>query len=174
MARLEWITHNLLDLSRLDAGIEVLDLAEQDAGDLTRSVVSSFQPLAHEKQIELALVIPPDPVELRCDRARVEMALSNLLQNALKFTPSGGRVDVKLEEAEATLCWSVHDDGPGIPPEDQPHIFERFFRGAHPGVEGSGLGLAIVHSIAKAHGGKVWVESQPGAGSNFLIELPRL
>ena len=60
------------------------------------------------------------------------------------------------------------------PPEDQPHIFERFFRGAHPGVEGSGLGLAIVHSIAQAHGGKVWVESQPGAGSNFLIELPRI
>ena len=174
LARLEWITHNLLDLSRLDAGIESLDLAEQDAGDLTRSVVSSFQPLAHEKQIELALVIPPEPVELRCDCARVEMALSNLLQNALKFTPSGGRVDVKLEAAESTLRWSVQDDGPGIPAEDQPHIFERFFRGAHPGVEGSGLGLAIVHSIAQAHGGKVWVESQPGAGSNFLLELPRL
>jgi signal transduction histidine kinase len=77
-----------------------------------------------------------------------------------------------LEAGESAARCSVKDDGPGIAPEDQAHIFERFFRGAHPGVEGSGLGLAIVRSIAQAHGGNVFVESQLGSGSKFTIELP--
>jgi signal transduction histidine kinase len=173
LARLEWITHNLLDLSRLDAGIESLDLAQNEAGDLTRSVTTTFEPLAKEKNIDLSLSLPPEPVELRCDRARVEMALANLLHNALKFTPPGGQVSVLLESEEKLVRWSVQDNGPGIQPEDQPHIFERFFRGPHPGVDGSGLGLAIVHSIIQAHNGKVWLESTPGAGSKFIFELPR-
>jgi signal transduction histidine kinase len=172
LSRLEWITHNLLDLSRLDAGIGSLDLSTQDAGDLARTVVTSFEPQAREKGLSLTLSIPSEPVVLNCDGARIEMALSNLVQNALKFTPSGGHVEVALEAGESAARWWVQDDGPGIAPEDQPHIFERFFRAANPGVEGSGLGLAIVRSIAEAHGGKVWVESQPGAGSKFVIELP--
>jgi signal transduction histidine kinase len=172
LTRLEWITHNLLNLSRLDAGIESLDLSTQDAGDLARTVVTSFEPQARERGVALDLVIPPEPVVLCCDSARIEMALSNLLQNALKFTPSGGHVEVVLEAGESAARCSVKDDGPGIAPEDQAHIFERFFRGAHPGVEGSGLGLAIVRSIAQAHGGNVFVESQLGSGSKFTIELP--
>jgi len=174
LTRLEWITHNLLGLSRLDAGIESLDISTQDAADLARTVVTSFELQAREKGLALTLFIPPEPVVLCCDGARIEMALSNLLQNALKFTPSGGHVEVALEADESTARWSVKDDGPGIAPEDQPQIFERFFRGSHPGVEGSGLGLAIVRSIALAHGGKVWVESQPGSGAKFVIELPYL
>lgn len=184
LTRLEWITHNLLDLSRLDAGIEALDLSTQDAGDLARTVVTSFEPQARDRGVSLTLVTPPEPVVISCDVARIEMALSNLLQNALKFTPAGGHVEVALEAGESAARWSVQDDGPGIAPEDQPHIFERFFRGANPGVEGSGLGLAIVSSIAQAHGGKVWVDSQTGSGpstgtgafassgSKFVVELP--
>jgi len=173
LARLEWITHNLLDLSRLDAGIESLDLTQNEAGDMTRSVVSTFEPLAREKNIDLSFTLPQEPAELRCDRARVEMVLTNLLQNALKFTPANGEVGVILEVDETHVRWTVQDSGPGVPPEDQPHIFERFFRGSNPGVDGSGLGLAIVHSIVQAHSGKVWLESQPDAGCKFLFELPR-
>jgi len=173
LARLEWITRNLLDLSRLEAGIESLDLAKNDAAELTRSVGATFDPLAKEKGIELCVFLPAEPVEVRCDRSRIEMALSNLLQNALKFTPEGGQVELRCEAEDGLVRWSVQDNGMGITAEDLPHIFERFFRGANPGVEGSGLGLAIVKSIALAHGGKVSAESEPGQGSRFTIELPR-
>ncbi len=173
LARLEWITRNLLDLSRLEAGIEALDLAACDAAEMTRSVGATFDPLAGEKGIELVVDLPQEPLEVRCDRSRIELALSNLLQNALKFTPAGGQVELGCEAGEGLVRWSVQDNGVGISPEDQPHIFERFFRGANAGVEGSGLGLAIVHSIVQAHGGKVWAESDPGRGSKFTLVLPR-
>ncbi len=173
LTRLEWITRNLLDLSRLEAGIEALDLAAYDAAEITRSVGVTFEPLAKEKGLELAVSSPAEPLEIRCDRLRVEMALSNLLQNAFKFTPAGGRVELSCEPAGGLVRWSVTDTGVGIPPEDLPHIFERFYRGSNPGVEGSGLGLAIVYSIVQAHGGKVTADSQPSQGSKFILELPR-
>ncbi len=173
LTRLEWITRNLLDLSRLEAGIEALDLAAYDAAEITRSVGVTFEPLAKEKGLELAVSSPAEPLEIRCDRLRVEMALSNLLQNAFKFTPAGGRVELSCEPAGGLVRWSVTDTGVGIPPEDLPHIFDRFYRGSNPGVEGSGLGLAIVHSIVQAHGGKVTADSQPSQGSKFILELPR-
>ncbi len=172
LARLEWITRNLLDLSRLEAGIQALDLATCDAAELTRSVGATFDPLAKEKALELVVMPPAEPLEVRCDRSRIEMALSNLLQNAFKFTPAGGRVELYCEAGEGLVRWSVSDTGVGIPPEDLPHIFERFYRGPNPGVDGSGLGLAIVRSVVRAHGGKVWAESEPGLGSKFIIELP--
>ena len=173
LARLEWITRNLLDLSRLDAGIESLERADYDVAGLTRSAASTFEPAAREKQIELVVTVPTEPAEVNCDRARFEMALSNLLQNALKFTPLGGRVELRAEVEESRVRWTVEDNGPGIPLEDQPHIFERFYRGVNPGPEGSGLGLAIVQSIAEAHHGSVRLESQPGLGSRFTLEIPR-
>ncbi len=172
LARLEWITRNLLDLSRLEAGIEALNLATCDAAEITRSVGATFEPLAKEKALELVVTPPAEAVEVRCDRSRMELALSNLLHNAFKFTPTGGRVELHCEAGDRLARWWVEDSGMGIPPEDLPHIFERFYRGVNPGVEGSGLGLAIVHSIVQAHGGKVWAESEPGQGSKFIIELP--
>ncbi len=173
LARLEWITRNLLDLSRLEAGIESLDRAPHDVSQMARSAAATFEPAAREKGIELVLSLPEEPVEVDCDQSRIEMALSNLLQNALKFTPSGGRVELRAGVEEDLVRYAVIDNGPGIPEEDLAHIFERFYRGAHPGVEGSGLGLAIVQSIAEAHGGRVAVSSQPGQGSTFTIELPQ-
>jgi signal transduction histidine kinase len=175
LTRLEWITSNLLDLSRLEAGLAALHLARHDVRELTNEVIAAFRPQAQDKGIALNVQLPPAPHEVQCDRARLEMALSNLIDNALKFTPSGGRVDVSAEVEGAVARWRVQDTGPGIGPADQPHIFERFYRGAHPGrpgVEGSGLGLAIVHSIVQAHGGRTWVESQPRHGSRFVVELP--
>jgi signal transduction histidine kinase len=100
------------------------------------------------------------------------MALANLLDNAVKFTPPGGRITVGARrEGERVRIW-VEDTGSGIDPEDLPHIFERFYRGRNAPAEGSGLGLAIVRWIVEAHGGQVEVHSQPGQGSRFELILP--
>jgi len=171
--RLEWITRNLLDLSRLDAGLVALDLADHDVGELIEAAASAFKALAQEKGIALSIRPPTPSLELFCDRAWIELALSNLLDNALKFTPAGGQVEIGAERRGETVRLWVRDSGPGIDPADQPHIFERFYRGRSSRAEGSGLGLAIVQSVARAHSGQVSVEREPDAGSLFVIELPQ-
>jgi signal transduction histidine kinase len=169
--RLEWVTHNLLDLSRLDAGLAALDIERHAVADLVESAVVAFKPLAAENKITLSIHLPPSPLFLYCDRARIELALSNLLDNALRFTSCGGAVEIGAEAAGESVRFWVQDDGPGIDPVDQPHIFERFYRGRGSHTDGSGLGLAIVQSVVQAHNGCVWVESSPGTGSCFVIEL---
>jgi signal transduction histidine kinase len=173
LERLEWITHNLLDLSRFDGGLVALDLAEHDAGELIETASCAWTTVAREKGIDLLIWPPVPPLALHCDRARIELALSNLLDNALQFTPPGGQVAVGAEQREDVVRLWVRDTGCGIVPEDRPHIFERFYRGRNAAEGGSGLGLAIVQSIVRAHGGQVFVESKPDAGSFFAIELPR-
>jgi len=170
--RLEWITHNLLDLSRLEAGLVALDAVGHDVGELIRASVAAFQTLAREKNVTLSVKEPLSPLEVRCDRRRVELALSNLLDNALKFTPAGGQVEIGAEHVGQHIRLWVQDSGPGIAPADQEHIFERFYRGRDNHVAGTGLGLAIVRSIVQAHDGRIKVESEPGTGSRFVIELP--
>lgn len=170
LARLEWITRNLLDLSRLDAGIAQLELAEHDVAELLASAARPFAQAAEQKGIRL--VVHPTPLVVRCDRARIEIALSNLIENALKFTPAGGRVEVCAEVEGSHARLLVRDTGIGVAPEDRPHVFERFYRGKNHRAEGSGLGLAIVKSIAQAHGSAAFVESAPSGGSTFGITLP--
>ncbi len=171
--RLEWITQNLLSLSRLDAGLVRLDMATHDAGDLIEAAAAAFKTRAREQQVMLSIETPAHGMTLRCDRPRLELALSNLLDNALKFTPAGGQITVGVQKSgDRAVLW-VSDSGSGIDPADLPHIFERFYRGRHNDVPGSGLGLAIVASIVQAHGGTVHAESTPGRGSRFTIELPQ-
>lgn len=169
--RLERITGHLLNLSRLDGGLVELALADHDLGELVAAVAASLRPVAQERKIDLSCALPPQPTLVCCDRSQIETALINLLDNALKFTPAGGQVQVGVDSAGAQVKLWVHDNGPGIEADEASHLFDRFYRGRNATCVGSGLGLAIVQSIVHAHGGEVAVVSQPGVGSRFTITL---
>lgn len=172
ISRLERITQNLLKLSRLDGGLVELELNDYELGELVRAVATPFQAMAHEKGVDLQIEPVAAPVLARFDRNQLEMALTNLLDNALKFTPVGGQIQVGIaQQVEHVQLW-VADSGLGIADDEVAHIFERFHRGQHVTSAGSGLGLAIVQSIVQAHGGTVEVVSQLGVGSRFTINLP--
>jgi signal transduction histidine kinase len=169
--RMEWITAHLLDLSRLDAGLVQLDLRPVPLGELLESAAAPFLARAQEKGIRLAVNAPEPHLTVTCDQARIEMALSNLLENALKYTPAGGWVTISASSAGERVLIRVEDSGVGIDPKDLPHVFERFYRG-RAAKPGSGLGLAIVNSLVQLHNGEVQVESVPGLGTSFTISLP--
>jgi signal transduction histidine kinase len=174
--RLEWMSTNLLDLSRIDAGIFPLDIRGGDLRDPIRSVVEAQSELAERRQMSLLSEVPATPVELRFDRERIVQLLTNLVGNALKFTPEGGDVRITLTDEPAMATIEVRDTGPGIPPDELPRIFDRFYRGTNTGearASGSGLGLAIVRSIVEMHGGTIDVASVIGEGTVFRIALPR-
>jgi signal transduction histidine kinase len=133
-----------------------------------------LRPLAADKQIRLE--VEGEPCEARADPQLLHQALTNLIENAIKFTPRGGEVRVSTWSSEHEVGVTVADDGPGIPEEARAHIFDRFYRvdrarGRDAG--GSGLGLAICREIARAHGGRVWIEARDGGGSAFSLALPR-
>ncbi|MBX3012670.1 MAG: HAMP domain-containing histidine kinase [Caldilineaceae bacterium] len=194
--RLEWMTSALLKLSRLDAGLTELKTEVVDLRELLTATTKLFLARAEEKAITLTIVTMPTPVLALCNPSYLEMALVNLLDNALKFTPTGGLVQLgaavttlphKAENTVPSVAWAelwVHDDGVGIAAEELPYIFDRFYRGSlalpskvpttarvDPDI-GSGLGLAIVQSIVKAHQGQVTVQSRRGGGSLFVLKLP--
>jgi signal transduction histidine kinase len=176
LARLEWLSTNLLDLSRIDAGIFPLDMRTGDLRDPTQAVVQAMSEVAVARGIGLESLVPGEPVELRFDRERIVQLLTNLVGNALKFTPRGGSVSVRLEEGIDAVAIEVRDSGPGIPADELPRIFDRFYRGTNTGearATGSGLGLAIVRSIVEMHGGEIEVASVVGEGTAFRISLPR-
>ena len=174
--RLDWLAQNLLELSKLDSGLVMLDLRPDDLRAAVESAVEQARPAARRRGIELTLSAPDRPLRIRHDPQRIGQVVTNLVGNALKFTPRGGSVEVavrpKLEGAEI----EVTDTGVGIDASELPRIFDRFYRGTLANEargSGSGLGLAIVRSIVDMHGGNVTVESRLGKGSRFLVTLPR-
>ncbi len=176
IGRLEWLSTNLLDLSRIDAGIFPLDMRDGDLRDPVQAVVQALSEVAMERGVALDSVVPADPVELRFDRERIVQLLTNLIGNALKFTPRAGSVSIHLTDSPDGASIEVRDTGPGIVADELPRIFERFFRGTNTGqarASGSGLGLAIVRSIVDMHAGEIDVESLTGQGTAFRITLPR-
>ena len=170
--RLDWITTNLLSISRLESGLTPLVVEKFDVSELLSAIVSPFKIRAEAKGIMFEVILLEPPFKISVDRALIELAVHNLLDNAIKFTPAGGHVKLGASRVEDTVHLWVRDNGDGIDHEDLPHIFERFYRSRKTTVEGSGLGLAMVESVVLALGGKVRVESELGTGSNFVIELP--
>ncbi|MEO5986747.1 MAG: HAMP domain-containing sensor histidine kinase [Candidatus Limnocylindria bacterium] len=176
IARLEWLSTNLLDLSRIDAGIFPLDMRDGDLRDPIQAVVQALSEVAIERRIGLESLVPGDPVEMRFDRERIVQLMTNLGGNAVKFSPSGGGVSIRLTDAGDGATIEVRDSGPGIPADELPRVFERFYRGTNTGdarASGSGLGLAIVRSIVEMHGGEIDLSSVVGEGTVFTISLPR-
>jgi signal transduction histidine kinase len=177
ITRLEWLSTNLLDLSRIEAGIFPLDMRWGDLRDPIRSVVEAHAEAAEERGITLTSEVPSSAVEAHFDRERIVQLVTNLTGNALKFTPRGGQVAIRLTDAPTAAMIEVRDSGPGIPANELPRIFDRFYRGTNTGdarASGSGLGLAIVRSIVEMHGGSVEVESTIGNGSVFRVVLPHV
>jgi signal transduction histidine kinase/HAMP domain-containing protein len=171
--RLVAMVNNLLDLARLERGREHLHIEAERPETLLEAAAESARPRAEDRRITVGVEVPPGLPAVAADRQRLGHALSNLLDNALTYTESGGKVTLSAEAADARVILSVADTGVGIPPEHLPHVFERFFRIPGQSQEGgTGLGLAIVREIVAAHEGTITCESRPGAGTVFRISLP--
>ena len=173
-ARLERLVEEQLQLARLDAGALPLARERLDLGELAADVVAPRVPLAAREGVALsARPHPGEPVEVDADPARIEQILLILLDNALRHTPSGGRVEVAVSRDGGEATVAVRDTGEGIPPESQAFVFDRFYRGdaAREG-RSAGLGLAIARGLAAAHQGSIGLESAVGEGSTFTLRLP--
>jgi PAS domain S-box-containing protein len=169
------IIEELLDLSSMAAGNLRLNIAPVDLRDLIGGAVETLRPAADAKSIALYLSIDNNIGDLAGDAARLRQVLWNLLANAVKFTPAGGRIEVTANDGPTDLEITVKDSGPGIDPEFLPHVFEPFRRGESlttRTVGGLGVGLAIVRHLVEAHGGTVTADNADGGGSIFLIRLP--
>jgi signal transduction histidine kinase len=171
--RMDRLIRDLLDMASLQAGRLKLDLGRYAADDLVREGLVLLEPLAIQNGIALRTQLPRERSWVRCDRERVFQVLSNLVGNALKFTPEGGRVTVEVEHGEEFVRFSVRDTGPGIPAQALPHLFQPFWQVEGTGKKGTGLGLFIAWGLVQAHGGSVEVESEAGQGSTFSFTLPR-
>ncbi len=170
--RMNRLIADLLDLASIDAGQLRFDTQTHPVGALLQQVVAVLQPVAAERGIELRTEQTTDASAL-CDETRTQQVLTNLVGNALKFTPPGGSVSLSVETTGANVCFSVRDTGPGIPEDEQARLFDRFWRAADGQRGGTGLGLSIAKGIVEAQGGRIWVSSRPGAGSTFYFTLPR-
>lgn len=172
--RLTGLTSNLLLLSRLESGVP-LRLEPTNIGALVEEAVAGLLRVAQANGIELSIQSPPRLPRIPADRDRIKQVFINLLDNAVKYCPAGSEVRVRLETDGESIIVEVADNGPGIPPEDLPHIFDKMYRvekESTRSVEGSGLGLSIVKRIVELHGGQIAVESAVGEGTTFRVRLP--
>lgn len=171
--RMEYLVRSLLDAASLDSGGFAVTPADFDADDLVRDALQMFSALAAAKSIQIEGKLPPQPIPVHADRERSLQVLCNLLGNAIKFTPQGGRIAMSAEVHGEWVMFTVSDNGPGIAPEHIPHLFARFWRPRAGDTDGTGLGLFISQGIVEAHGGRIWVESQLGHGATFRFTLSK-
>lgn len=169
-ARMTRLIEDLLDVSRMEAGRLSLQQAPLAAGPFLSECAGSQRDLAQAASIDLQFEAPQELPTLWADRDRLAQVLENLLGNALKFTGSGGRVTIGAEPHEGEVLFWVRDTGPGMSPDQLPHVFDRFWQ-ARP-TEGAGLGLPIARGLVEAHGGRIWVESETGKGTTFFFTIP--
>jgi signal transduction histidine kinase len=163
---------DLLDVASIEAGRLAIERRPMDVGALVVDVHEMFRPTAARRGVRLERAVADALPLVAADRGRLLQVLGNLLDNALRLTPGEGLVVVSAEHAPDAVRLSVSDTGPGIAPEEAPHLFDRFWQGRPGRRGGAGLGLAIARGIVEAHRGRIWVESTPGEGSTFHILLP--
>jgi signal transduction histidine kinase len=170
------LVNDLLDVSKLNSKNVELNLQELDAARVIEEAVATVGPQARQKDIEMNISIPGE-ITLVADRVRLRQILVNLLGNAVKYTQNQGNVLLAVQNLGEVWEFSVSDNGIGIPPEDLPHIFDRFFRVGRDrarvqGAGGSGLGLSIAKSAIENHGGQIFAESAVGKGTTFRFTIP--
>jgi two-component system sensor histidine kinase BaeS len=169
------LVDDLRTLSLAEAGQLPLTWEPVDVAELLADVATSFSGQAEAARIDLRVETEGELPTIVGDVGRLDQVLSNLMANALRYTSAGGAITLRAQPTDGGVCIVVHDTGKGIPPEDLPYIFDRFWRGdrsrSHAGGAGSGLGLAIARQLVQAHGGRIGVESEPGQGTTFTIEF---
>jgi signal transduction histidine kinase len=171
--RLNKMIELLLDLSRIESGQLEIERQPVDLTALTERIVGEVRQTLELHSVEFTF--PREPVVIAGDEMRLEQVVQNLVQNAIKYSPQGGVVAVRIEQENGCVRLAVRDEGVGIPPEALPNLFNPFFRAEHHstrGIGGMGLGLHVVHHIVRAHEGTISVDSKPGIGSLFVVELP--
>jgi signal transduction histidine kinase len=165
----ERLVRDLLDVGRMEAGRLPLERAPVNAAELLVEIAEEFGALAASRAVTLRAEAESGLPPVNADRARLRQALANLLDNALRLTPEGGAVTLEAGRAQGLVEFRVRDTGPGIPPDQLPHLFDRFWQGSREHRGSSGLGLAIVKGVVDAHGGRLHVESRVGEGTTFRI-----
>jgi signal transduction histidine kinase len=174
------LVNDILDLASIEAGYMQLDVSELDIHAMMKSVLALTQERAREHKLSINLVCNEKIGKMRGDETRLKQSLFNLLSNAIRFTPSGGHIEMgaKADEGDIVRLW-VRDDGPGIPEADQAHVFDKFYKGLMrekgkgKTKAGTGLGLSMVKSFIELHGGRVDLASAPGKGTTISCLLPR-
>jgi signal transduction histidine kinase len=170
---MERLIRDLLDFASMEGGKLEMRLAEDTMSEVLDDAWAPLDAAAHERRIQLTREIEASPAPTLCDRERITQVVWNLVGNALKYTPEGGRVHVSVKPAGKYVRVAVRDTGPGIASHDLGRIFDRYWRArTSPGVRGTGLGLAIAKTIVESHGGRISVESRVGEGSTFAFTIP--
>jgi two-component system phosphate regulon sensor histidine kinase PhoR len=171
--RLTQLVAELTELSRIETGKAELKKEPVDINRLVEEVIGQLNPQAERQRLSISKEFAADLPVVPADKDRVRQVIANLVHNAIKFTPAEGRITITTKTLEGSVVVDIADTGIGIPEEDLPHVFERFYKGdrARSGA-GTGMGLAIAKHVVEAHGGNIWVESEEGKGSTFGFSLP--
>ena len=172
VGRMNGLITDLLDLAKIKAGQVEITVHDEPTDDVVDEALLQSAPLAEQRSIRLSKE-PGRPATVTCDRERLMQVFDNVIGNAIKFSPEGTSVILRVESSDAECMFSVHDEGPGIPADQIPMLFDRFWRAPHTtAASGTGLGLAIAKGIIEAHQGRIWVESIVGRGTTFFFTLP--
>lgn len=170
--KMEKLISDLLDHTKLEAGKLVLDPAPCDLAQFTKELVEQFKPIAHAKNIRISYDVDECERTINCDQGRVEQVISNIVGNALKFTPNGGQIHISMKYQDDDAVISIHDTGYGMSHDQLEHVFDRYWQVKDTASQGTGLGLAIAKIVVETHHGKIWAESELGKGSTFYFSLP--
>jgi two-component system, OmpR family, sensor histidine kinase KdpD len=168
--RLNRVVGNILDLAKARAGAMAPAKQQIALDEIVESVVHRMKPL--ERGVRVRTILRDDVPEIRADPVQVDQVLTNLIENAARFSPAGGEVTVVVAPWRSGVEVRVADEGPGVPPEERERVFEPFYRRDDGHRTGSGLGLAIARAIVVAHGGRIWIEGMPVGGAAVVFELP--
>jgi NtrC-family two-component system sensor histidine kinase KinB len=170
--RLKALVQDLLDLSKIESGKIALEIEDVSVAAVFDQIQAIFKGQLEMKSVHLLVDLPKDPPLIRADTHKITWVLTNLISNALRYVGQDGRIHLQGKRLGSQVQMTVQDDGPGIPPEYQSRIFQKFVQVKGREAGGTGLGLAICKEIVRAHGGTIWVESVPGRGSSFNFTLP--